>query len=107
MHAVILAIIEALSAGKSLQGASVYTTLFPGHVDAQMVVECGIKEVVYRDNIVLLIPHSLCLYACTCYKVDIVCLFLDTPPPPPPPPPTLFMTDILSIHHCLVVNTCM
>ena len=28
-----------------------YTTLFPGNVDAQLMVECGIKEVVYRDNL--------------------------------------------------------
>ena len=51
IHAVILAIINALKDGKSLAGATVFTTLFPGNVDAQLMVECGIKEVVYRDNL--------------------------------------------------------
>ena len=46
----ILAIVNALKAGKSVKGTTVYTTLFPGHVDAQLIVECGIKEIVYRDN---------------------------------------------------------
>lgn len=51
IHAAILAIINALKEGKCLAGATVYTTLFPGNVDAQLMAECGIKEVVYRDNL--------------------------------------------------------
>lgn len=49
IHASILALVTALKEGQKTDGATVYTTIFPGHVDAQLMVECGIKEVVYGE----------------------------------------------------------
>ena len=35
---------------KSLTGATVYTTLFPGHLDAKLMIQCGIKRLFYLDD---------------------------------------------------------
>lgn len=37
-------------AGHDLKGAKIYTTLFPCNECAKAIVQCGIKEVIYREN---------------------------------------------------------
>ena len=36
--------------GESLEGCTLYTTLFPSHEDAKMIIQVGIKEVVYYED---------------------------------------------------------
>ena len=36
--------------GKSLKGATIYTTLFPCNECAKAIIQCGIREVVYRSD---------------------------------------------------------
>ncbi len=50
LHGAKAAIFDGLMNGKKLKGAVLYTTLFPANSDAQWIAECGIKEVVYMDN---------------------------------------------------------
>ena len=44
-HAAINAILNKNA--ENLDGCTVYTTLFPGHEDAKMMIQSGIKKVVY------------------------------------------------------------
>lgn len=42
---------DAFEKNHSLEGSVLYTTLFPANTDAQWIVDCGIKEMVYLDNL--------------------------------------------------------
>ena len=44
-HAAINAILN-----KNAEGCLLYTTLFPGHEDAKVIIQAGIKEVVYFED---------------------------------------------------------
>lgn len=37
-------------AGHDLAGSKIYTTLFPCNECAKAIIQCGIKEVIYREN---------------------------------------------------------
>lgn len=37
-------------AGHDLRGAKIYTTLFPCNECAKAIIQCGIKEIIYREN---------------------------------------------------------
>lgn len=45
------AILDALQKKADLKGATVYATLIPDNVDAQMIREIGISRVVYEDDL--------------------------------------------------------
>ena len=47
-HAAINAILSKNA--ENLDGCTVYTTLFPGHEDAKMIIQSGIKKVVYYPS---------------------------------------------------------
>ena len=47
-HASINAILNKNA--ESLEGCVLYTTLFPAHEDAKMIIQVGIKKVVYYDD---------------------------------------------------------
>ena len=49
-HGIKAAITDAIKRKNDLEGATVYTTLFPANTDAQWIVDLGMKELVYRDN---------------------------------------------------------
>ena len=49
-HGIKAAISDAIKRKNDLEGATIYTTLFPANTDAQWIVDLGIKELVYRDN---------------------------------------------------------
>lgn len=49
-HAVRNAILDGLKKGAKLEGATVYTTLFPGNECAKMIVDMDIAEVVYLSD---------------------------------------------------------
>lgn len=44
-HAALNAILNRNA--ESLEGCTLYTTLFPGHDDAKMIMQSGIKKIVY------------------------------------------------------------
>ena len=50
-HGAKAAIKDAYENKHSLEGSVLYTTLFPASTDAQWIVDCGIKEMVYLDNL--------------------------------------------------------
>ena len=50
-HGIKAAITDAIKKKNDLDGATVYTTLFPANTDAQWIVDLGMKELVYRDNL--------------------------------------------------------
>lgn len=52
VHAIENGIYSALknNDSKRLSSATVYTTLFPGHHDAKLMIQSGIKELVYWDD---------------------------------------------------------
>ena len=52
-HAVCHAAINAIlnKNAESLEGCTLYTTLFPSHEDAKMIIQAGIKEVIYYEDI--------------------------------------------------------
>ena len=47
-HAAINAILNKNA--ESLKGCVLYTTLFPGHEDAKLIIQAGLKRVVYFDD---------------------------------------------------------
>ena len=49
-HGIKAAITDAIKRKNDLEGATVYTTLFPANTDAQWIVDLGMTELVYRDN---------------------------------------------------------
>ncbi|MCL2607955.1 MAG: cytidine/deoxycytidylate deaminase family protein [Methanomassiliicoccaceae archaeon] len=50
VHAEQNAVIQAAYFGISIDGASIYTTTFPCSMCAKMLINAGIKEIVYLDN---------------------------------------------------------
>ena len=47
-HAAIHAILNKNA--ENLSGCTLYVTLFPSHEDAKMIIQAGIKKVVYLDD---------------------------------------------------------
>ena len=47
-HAAINAILNKHA--ESLEGCTLYTTLFPGHEDVKLIIQSGIRKVVYYDK---------------------------------------------------------
>ena len=48
VHASINAILNKNA--ENLEGCTLYTTLFPGHEDVKLIIQSGIKKVIYYDK---------------------------------------------------------
>ena len=74
MYAVCHAAVNAIlnKNAESLVGCTLYTTLFPAHEDVKMIIQSGIKEVVYyndkyHDKTYTVIARKLLTKAKICY----------------------------------------
>ena len=53
-----VAITESAKMGVKLDGSTVYVTTFPCHICAKMLVNCGVKEIVYDKDYPDILSHG-------------------------------------------------